>query len=134
MKLFDNDWRPFAASLFVLLGCWAVTEVIAQTPSDRGDRPARVTKFARVKSGESCLDVFSRLGEKVSVSDCIKAAERKGTGVKVLWHQPNLSKPPIYTVDLHPGDRVGVYEEGAKKTLIIFPRDPVLHLSHPIAH
>lgn len=134
MKLFDNDWRLFAAGLFVLLGCWAVTEATAQTPSERSDLPARVTKFTHVKSGESCLDVFSRLGEKVSVSDCIKAAERTGTGVEVLWYRPDITRPPTYIVNLHPGDRVGVYEEGAKKTLIIFPRDPVLHLSHPIAH
>ncbi len=132
MKLFDNDWRLVAAALFALLTYWGVTKATAQTTSERSDRPARVTKVAHVKSGESCLDVFSRLGEKVNVFDCIKAAER--VGVEVMWYRPDITKPPTCIVNLHPGDRVGVYEEGTKKTLIIFPRDSVLHLSHPIAH
>lgn len=129
-KWFLNHFQLVAAAAFFCLAGWAGKQALAQTSSDQGDRP-RVMKFTYVKSKESCIDVFARLDEKVSISDCIKAAER--VGIDVMWYRPDITKPPTYILNIHPGDKVGVYVDGDKKTMIIFPREHVRNLSHPIA-
>lgn len=83
--------------------------------------------FTFVKEGESCIAAFRRIGEKVTVAQCAKAAKREGVNTPVLWYG-NVGKPDVYIVALQPGQKIGILEEFAsgivvEKVPVIFPVD-----------
>lgn len=93
--------------------------------------------FTFVKEGESCIAAFRRIGEKVTVAQCAKAAKREGVNTPVLWYG-NVGKPDVYIVVLRPGQKIGILEElvsgvVVKRVPVIFPMDDYKStFSHPL--
>ncbi|MEN9551670.1 MAG: hypothetical protein RI935_47 [Candidatus Parcubacteria bacterium] len=92
--------------------------------------------FTFVKKGESCIAAFRRIGEKVTVAQCVAAAGRKGANTVVFW-EGNVGKPDVYIVALQPGQKIGIveaYTDGVmKKIPTIFPvEDYRSTLSYPL--
>lgn len=124
----ENTWRLYLAAAVMVIGLVAAFSVKAQTLNENS---FRIDHLVTVKSGESCIQAFARIGETVGVAECIDMANY--AGLSVLWSRPDLNKEAVISVDLHPGDRVGVAEKGSQKARFILPRDPFLALADPLS-